>query len=321
MSVRKLIGALLVLGIAVLAAACGDDNPGPSATSRAVTATPAATATPAVSPFPVKLKDGSGNEVTLTSAPKRIVALAPSFVEVLFAIGAGGSVVAVDENSDYPPAAASLPKLSGFQPSVEGIAERQPDLVLIVYDPGGLQDALRGLHIPVLLLPSPDSLQGVYDQIKVLGRATGHRQEAASLVTTTWKGLEALQSRLAGVAQGPRVYHEVDNTYFSAGPGSFINDIYGVLWAQNIAAATGQAFPQLSAEAIIAANPEVIILADEDAGESPQTVAARPGWGEISAVKQGRVYAIDADIISRPGPRLLQAAQELAAHLYPDIFR
>lgn len=315
MSVRNLIGPLLLLGIAVLAAACGGDSSAPAATSPAITATPAA------SPFPVTLEDGSGSEVTLTAAPKRIVALAPSFAEILYAVGAGDSLVAVDENTDYPPEAASLPKLSGFQPSVEGVAARQPDLVLIVYDPGGLQDALRGLRIPVLLLPSPDSLQGVYDQIEVLGRAAGHRQEAASLVTTIKKRVETLQSRLAGVTQGPRVYHEVDNTYFTAGPGSFINDIYALLKAQNIAAPAGRAFPQLSAEAIIAADPEVIILADEDAGESPQTVAARPGWGQISAVKQGRVYTINADIVSRPGPRLVQAAQELAAHLYPDIFR
>jgi iron complex transport system substrate-binding protein len=121
--------------------------------------------------------------------------------------------------------------------------------------------------------------------------------------------------------RGPRVYHEVDNTYFTAGPGSFINDIYALLKAQNIAAPTGQAFPQLSAEAIIAANPEVIILADEDAGESPQTVAARPGWGQIAAVQNHRVYTVDPDIVSRPGPRLVDALQALARLLYPERFR
>ncbi len=313
MSARKLIGVLLLLlGIAGSVAACGGDSSGPAATSPAVTAAP---------PFPVTLKDGGGSEVTLTTAPKRIVALAPSFVEVVFALGAGNTIVAVDQNADFPPEAAPLPKLSGFQPSVEAITAHQPDLVLITFDPGGLQDALRGLHIPVLLLPSPESLQGMYDQFDTLGRAIGRRQEANSLITVIKKGLETMQSRLANVTQEPRVYHEVDNTYFSVGPGSFINDLYVLVKAQNLAARAGQAFPQLSAVAIIAANPEVVILADEDAGESPESVAARPGWSNISAVKQGRVHTIDADIISRPGPRILLAAQRLATLLYPDIFQ
>ncbi len=117
----------------------------------------------------------------------------------------------------------------------------------------------------------------------------------------------------------PTFFHEVDNTYYTAGPGSFIADLYDELSAENIAESTGQAFPQMSAEAIIAADPQVIILADEDAGESPETVAARPGWDVIAAVKDGRVHVVSPDIISRPGPRLVEALETLAGLLYPEV--
>lgn len=298
--------ALLALG---LMAACGDDDNG--------SPTPAPTL---VSSFPVIVGGSDGQSLTLQSAPQRIVALAPSFVEVLYAIGAGSSLVAADDNTDYPPEAASLTKISGFTPSVEGIAAQNPDLVIIVYDPGGLKDALATLNIPVLLLDFPTSLNGVYEQMATLGRVSGHVQEASDTVTRMKGDVRSVTAPLAGVTAGPRVYHENDNTYYTSGPGSFIDDLYKTLKAQNIAEGTGQPFPQLTAEAIIQANPEVIILADEDAGESSQTVKARAGWSDISAVKSSRVHTIDPDIISRPGPRLSQALLQLAHFLYPDKF-
>ncbi|MCI0814874.1 MAG: ABC transporter substrate-binding protein, partial [Chloroflexi bacterium] len=129
---------------------------------------------------------------------------------------------------------------------------------------------------------------------------------AVSEITESVDGLDA-----------PTFFHEVDNTYYTAGPGSFIADLYDELGADNIAESTGQAFPQMSAEAIIAADPQVIILADEDAGESPETVAARPGWDVISAVQNDRVHIVSPDIISRPGPRLVEALDTLAGFLYP----
>ena len=125
---------------------------------------------------------------------------------------------------------------------------------------------------------------------------------------------------LEDVAEAPTVFHEIDTKYFSAGSGTFIGDLYGMLGAANIADATGQAYPQMSAEAIIQADPDVIVLADEDAGESPETVKARPGWGSVSAVKNDRIYVIDPDIVSRPGPRLVEALRTLAGYLYPELF-
>jgi iron complex transport system substrate-binding protein len=118
--------------------------------------------------------------------------------------------------------------------------------------------------------------------------------------------------------EGPSVFHEIDNTFFTAGRGSFIGDLYDILGAENIANATGEAYPQMTQEAIIEADPDVIILADEDAGETPATVAARPGWEAISAVQNNRVHIVDPDIVSRPGPRIVVALRTLARFLYSD---
>ena len=300
----------VALALAAIATACGGEEE----------AAPA-TATPSPSPpFPVAVSGSDGKSVTLAAAPQRIVALAPSFVEVLYAVGAGDSLVAVDQNTDFPPEAAAKTKISGFQPSVEGIADQSPDLVIITFDPGGLREALERLDIKVLNLNAPESVQGVFDQIQLLGRATGHQGEAAKLVSDMRAGIDAITAKLADLPQGPTVFHELDSTYYTAGPGSFVDDLYSTLKARNIAEAAGQPYPQMSADAIIQANPQVIVLADEDAGESPQTVAARPGWGHIAAVQDQRVYTADPDIVSRPGPRLVDALHALAELLYPDRF-
>ncbi len=213
-----------------------------------------------------------------------------------------------------------MPQVAAFTPSVEAIAELEPDLVDIVFDPGDLQSSLQGLDIPVLTLASPSSVEGVYDQVELLGEATGQVDGATDLVADMQAAVQDIRSEIGDVADAPTVFHEIDNTYFTAGPGSFIGDLYDILGADNIADATGQAFPQMSAEAIIEADPEVIILADEDAGETPDTVKARPGWDNISAVQNGRVHIVDPDIGSRPGPRLVEALRTLAGVLDPELF-
>jgi iron complex transport system substrate-binding protein len=315
---RTPVGALaLVLALLLaLAAACGDDGDGGGA-PLSPTATRAATV---AAQYQLTLTDGLGRSVTLTAVPQRIASLSPAATEILFAVGAGAQVAAVDMFSDYPSEAETREKLDAFQPSVEAIAGAQPDLVLVFYDPGNLVEGLTNANLTVFFLETPTSVEAVLEQIRLLGKVTGHPQEAEGLVESMQEDISAVQERLAAVEQGPRVFHEVDNQLYTVAPDSFVGNLYTILKAQNIAAGTGQAFPQLSQEAIIEADPEVIILGDAAGGESAETVKARPGWGSISAVKNDRIYVVDPDIVSRPGPRLVNALETLAQALYPERF-
>jgi len=312
-------GGALALSLALvlaLAAACGDDGDDGGAP---LSPTPAVTAATGVQ-YPLTLTDGKSRSVTLEAAPQAIASLSPAATEILFAIGAGDQVTAIDKFSNYPPEATTRQQLDAFEPSVEAIAGSQPDLVFLVYDPGNLVDGLTNAGLTVFFLETPTSVEGVLDQIRLLGQATGHPQEADDLVATMQQGIDDVQEQLGDLEQGPRFFHEVDNQLYTVAPASFAGNLYTILKAQNIAAGTDQAFPQLSQEAIIEADPEVIILGDAAGGETAETVKARPGWGSISAVVNNRIYVIDPDIVSRPGPRLVDALGTLAQALYPERF-
>jgi iron complex transport system substrate-binding protein len=332
MNVRTILLALMA-ALAIAFAACGDDDDKASATatkSAATTASPTATAaavefsctappaatTPDVSSFPVTVTDSAGNTTTIDQPPSKIASMDAAHTEVLFAIGAGSQVKAVDNTSDCPTSVGSLPKLDAFTPSVEAITAQQPDLVLLAYDTADLASSLRAAGIDVIVQPFPATVDAIYDDIELVGKATGHAGEADSLVTSMSDGVHAIEQSVAGKTP-PTVYHELDNTYFSVGEGSFVDDFYTILGAKNIGHDGGSSSPQLSSEAIIAANPDVIILADEDFGESADTVAARPGWSNINAVKNHRVVGVDPNIVSREGPRIVEALTLLKAALYP----
>jgi len=327
--------AALMASLGVLAVACGDDEGGGGG---GATGTPAVaiTASPVASPlaafdcakeypgtepdasnFPLRLADDSGAQVELDAPPAKIVSLSAAHVEVLFAIGAGDQLVAGDLFSDCPAAAAELEHLDSFTPSVEAITALEPDLVLVFYDPGGLRDSLEGAGVDVFMLNSPESVTNVLDQMDLLGQVTGHPKEAGDYVAGMNDRIDEIIAGLPEAAP-PTVFHEVDNTLYSAGPGSFVGDLYDILETLNIAEETGEPFPQMSNEAVIAAAPEVIILADEEAGENAETVSARPGWDSIPAVQNGRIHPVDPDIVSRPGPRLIEALETLAALLYVE---
>ena len=267
--------------------------------------------------FPQTITDDAGVEVTLDAQPEAIVALAPSFVEVLFAIGAGDAVVAVDENTDEPPEAADIPRVSSFEPSVEGIASYEPDVVLIFFDPGGLQDALIQLDIPTVLLATPTTVDGVYDQVETIGDITGHPDEASDVTADMRTDIDAIVAD-TDEAEGPSVFFELDPQLFTVGPGSFPHEVLNMLGAFNIADSTGEAYPQMSNEAVIAENPDVIILASADLGESAETVAARPGWSAVSAVTNSRIHPVPEGFINHASPRLVADVEELAGYLYPD---
>ncbi len=299
-----LITAMFVL----LVVACGgnDDETSPSLT--------------AGGPFPVTIDRSDGEQLTIEAQPQRIASLSPAATEILYAIGAGPQIAAVDNFSNYPPEATSKPKLDSFQPSVEAIVAAQPDLVFIFFDSAGIVGKLDDLGTPVLYLTAPNSVDGILQQIHTLGEATGHEAEAEALVRQMQGRIDSIESKLSGISQRPRVFHELDPTLFTVTPRDFVGDLYETLRAQNIGADAAIAAPQLSAEAVIERNPQVIVLADEAAGVTAESVKSRPGWSQIEAVQTNRIHAVDPAIVSRPGPRIVDAMETLAELLYPELF-
>jgi len=253
----------------------------------------------------------ANGDVRIATMPHRIVSLSPTATEMLFAIDAGNQVVAVDDDSNYPPQ-APMTRLSGYQPNVEAIARYAPDLVVISND-AGLVKALGTVGIPVLLEPAAKALNDTYTQIEQLGVATGHVAEAAHLVASMKSRVRQLLSSAPTFGHPLTYYHELDQTYYTVTSNTFIGQIYGLLGLRNIADAAkgaGSGYPQLSAEFIIKADPDVIFLADAKCcGQSRATVARRPGWAQIRAVQTGAVVPLDDDIASRWGPRIVSLLQ------------
>jgi iron complex transport system substrate-binding protein len=234
---------------------------------------------------------------------------------MLAAIGALEQVVAVDDQSNYPPD-APLTDLSGFTPNIEAIASYEPDLVVVSNDIDGMVGALESLDIPVLLLPAALTLDDVYAEIEQLGDATGHAAEAAQLTADMRATIAELVDGYQPPAEPLTYYHELDPGLVSVTSATFIGSIYSLFGMQNIADPAdpdGFGYPQLSAEYIISADPDFIFLADTKfAGQNPTTVAERPGWAELTAVIEGRVIELDDDIASRWGPRVVDFVRAVA---------
>lgn len=247
--------------------------------------------------------------------PHRIVSLSPTMTEDLFAIGAGKQVVAVDNQSNYP-ARAPRTTLSGYTPNIEAIASYRPDLVLISYDPGNFATQLAALGIKVVNIAAANNLQQAYDEILRIGRLTGHDRGAKAVVRSMRRHLAAIVASVPKAHRHLRVYHELDPTYYSATSKTFIGSVYKLFGFRDIADAaggTGDGYPQLSGEYIVAKNPQIVVLADTRCcGQTYATVAARPGWSTISAVQHHRVVLANDDVASRWGPRIVQFARTVA---------
>jgi iron complex transport system substrate-binding protein len=285
---------LLVLAIAALVTACGSQGD-PTAPAAA----------PTEAGFPVTIETDNGS-VELDARPERIVSLSPTATEMLFAIDAGDQVVAVDDQSDYPPDVPTT-KLSGYEPNIEAIAEYEPDLV-VASDAKPLK-GLKPLNIPVLVQPAALTLDDAYMQIDQLGRATGHMAEADEEVDEIRSQIQELLDSMPALMEAPTYYHELDETYFTVTSDTFIGQLYSLAGLKNIADKAdkaGTGYPQLSAEYIVKADPDLIFLADtECCAQNARTVAKRPGWGQISAVQGGNVVELEDDIASRWGPRVV----------------
>jgi iron complex transport system substrate-binding protein len=324
---RKLIMPLAVFVIILAACSPAQATSAPNLVPTEVPTAEAPIAVPTAEPTPAVLVDGLGREVKFANPALTIVSMAPSNTEILYAIGAGPQVVGRDEFSDYPAEVKSLPSIGGSmgQYSYEQIAALKPDLVLA----GGINTpeqvkALDDLGINVFYLGNPSTLEEMYANLGTVAKLTGHEAEAAALVDSLRARVKAVDDNLTAATSKPVVFYEIDasdpNKPYTTGPGTFIDLLIARAGGQNLPGLT-DAYPQVSLEQIVLANPAIILLGDALYGTTPESVAARPGWSEIAAVKSDRVLPFDDNLVSRPGPRLVDGLEALAKAIHPELYK
>lgn len=307
MKFPRLVGIAGLFLLAPSLVACSDSS-GESA--EAETTIAEAAETTAVEEFPVTVGD-----LTIESEPQRIISMSATATEMLFAIGAGDRVIAVDNFSNFPEETASLEKLDAYEPNVEAISALDPDLVIISYDPGNLVEQLTTLSIPVFTAGAVADLAGAYEQIEQIGALTGQLAEAVQVSSTMQSEIDAIAAGITKVDPPLTYFYELDPTPYTVTSNTFIGGVMASLGLLNIAdgAEEGNDYPQLSAEIIVERDPDIIFLADTKCcAQSAETVAARDGWGELKAVSTGSIVALDDDIASRWGPRLVNLVRTIA---------
>ncbi|GLY05803.1 ABC transporter substrate-binding protein [Actinoplanes sp. NBRC 101535] len=293
----------VVTAAALLLTGCGGDGGG---------GTPAADRSGAAAAYPVTV-----GGVTLTAQPEKVVSLSPTATEMLFAIGAGPQVTAVDDQSNFPPEAPRS-DLSGYKPNAEAIAATDPDLVVIANDSDNIVAQLGRLAIPVHLVPAAASLDDTYREIRELGALTGHTADAEKVTGEMATRIDEIVASVPARSRPLSYYYEISADFYSATSKTFIGSVFSRFGMTNVADAadpdgTSGGYPQLSQEALVKANPDTVFLADTKCcQQSAATVAARPGWSSIAAVRNGQIHALDDDIASRWGPRTVDLVQAVA---------
>jgi iron complex transport system substrate-binding protein len=312
---RQLSALMAGAAMAAALAACASSSASPTPRKPA-----AGSAANAPAGFPVTVTTAAGT-THLTSRPGAIVSLSPTATEMLYAIGAGSQVKAVDDESDYPKQ-APMTKLSGFTPNAEAIAAYKPDLVIISNNIDGITAKLNALSIPVLDLPAAANLPDVYAEFTELGAATGHVAQAQATDATLKTGIKEIVAAEPAHAKPLTYYYEIStNPYYSVTSSTFIGSLLSLLGMKSIAdaakgAAAAGGYPSLSAEYVLKANPDYVILADTGStggGQDAATVSKRPGWSVLTAVKDKHIVLLNPDIASRWGPRVIDLLRDVAA--------
>jgi iron complex transport system substrate-binding protein len=268
--------------------------------------------------------DDMGREVSIDKVPQRIVSHVPSITETLFVLGLGDRVVGVSDYCDYPEEAKLKPSIGNyFNPSLEPIVALEPDLVLT----DGHSESIKGLE-PLgitFFIIDPKDIDGILEDIELLGRITGVQKKAGSLVSEMSSRFAQIASQVEG-APRVRVFYIIDatdlNNPWTAGPGSFVDALITMAGGENIAAEAQGAWVQFSIEQLVSSDPDVIILPSKHgtAFTPPEVLREHPIWREITAVKQGRIFTIDDDLVSRYGPRIVQGLEEIAKIIHPELF-
>jgi iron complex transport system substrate-binding protein len=278
-------------------------------------------------PFPVSLSDALGRQTTLDKVPMRIISLAPSNTEILFALGLGDRVVGVTDYCDFPAEALTRTKIGGFSnPNLEQIVSLSPDLVLAArFNPIEVLDALHELGFPVFAL-APSTLDEALQTVEQIGQLTGSKPESLELLIRLRERVAHVEAVVRKIPSDERpkiLWGQLKAPMYSAGPGSFIHDLVTRAGGQNIAADTGAAWPQLGLETLVTRNPDIIIVSGQDSvsiRKSVKRLRQVAGWNSIAAIVTGKVYEISLDLLGRPGPRLVSGLESLASLLHPEKF-
>jgi iron complex transport system substrate-binding protein len=272
--------------------------------------------------------DDMGNTIELSRYPQRIVSISSSATETLFAIGAGELVVGRDEYSVYPEEALSVTSVGALWEELpsEAILALEPDLVIAAQIISEDQvAALHDLGLTVYWQANPNSYEELWENIRKLAALTGHEAEATTLITDLEARVKTVQGKIATVSDQPSVFYELDATDpsnpWTTGSGTFIDYIIKQAGGTNAASTLQGDYAQISTEQLIAVNPDIILLADAPYGTTPESVTARSGWETIVAVQENALYPIDPNIMSVPGPRLVDALEVTAKFLHPELFR
>ena len=324
--VRKTLILTLLLALAITGCAPAStptEAPAPVATDTVATEAPATEAPAATDGL--TFTDDMGREITLAGTPEHIVSLAPSTTEILVAVGAGEQVVGRDEFSDYPEEAKALPSIGGSfgEYNVEAIVALEPDLVIAAeINTPELVKQLEDLGVTVYYLGNPTTLEEMYGKLETVAELTGH--DVSELVSSLQTRVAAVDEKIAPISARPNVFYEIDasdpSKPYTYGPGTFGDLLITRAGGTNVGSVSTDAYPQLSLEQIVVENPSVIILGDSMWGVTPESVLERAGWESIEAVNANQIFPIDDNLISRPGPRLVDGLEALAKILHPDLF-
>ncbi len=299
--------------------------------SACASATPAPTQLPAATPTPtgISIVDGLGREITLDRPAQKVASLAPSNTEILFAIGAGAQVIARDSFSDYPEQALAVADIGGGfgEIDTETLVSLEPDLVLAAeINPVENVRMLEDLGLKVFYLSNPKELDGLYENLRTVARLVGHEAETEGLIESLKLRVSTIEEKVSSLQERPLVFYELDGTDPSApwtsGPGTFIDLLLTKAGGDNLGNTLDSEWVQISVEELITQNPDVILLGDYTwGGITPEDIAARPGWEVIAAVQNKQVYTFDDNLVSRPGPRMVDGLEALAELLHPELFQ
>lgn len=274
--------------------------------------------------YPIEIEDSFGNKEIIEKEPMRIVSLAPSNTEMLFTLGLGDKVIGVTSNCNYPEEATTKEIVGGYEANIEKIIELDPDLVL-VYGAGneGEVKLLRDAGINVFGF-MPETIDGVIADIKIIGKITGTSNTADALI----KDMINKRDEIVDIVKGQekvKVFYEIwHDPLMAAGKGSFMDELITIAGGENIAQDADGAYPEYDLEQLVERDPEVYLTSEDTPEKTVESVKIRPGFENISAIKNDRIYIFkeaEADVVSRPGPRIIEALELVAKSIYPELFK